>query len=55
MFHTEAENSVVVDKIEPKKVSSLEIKEKKNKAGKKSHQLNPNAWVEILRIYNPRK
>lgn len=54
MFHTEVENTVVVDKIQSKKVSSLEIKEK-SIAGKKSHQLNLNIWVKILKIYNPRK
>lgn len=57
MLHTEVENSVMVDKIQSKKVSSLEIKkkEKKNTAGKKSQHLNLNAWVKILRIYYPRK
>lgn len=29
MLHTEVENSVMVDKIQSKKVSSLEIKEKR--------------------------
>lgn len=38
-FHTEFENSVVVDKIESKAVSSLEIKEKI--AGKKITSAQP--------------
>lgn len=31
MFHTEAENSVALDKIQSKKVSSLEIKKKNSR------------------------
>lgn len=41
MFQTEVENSVAVDKIQSKKVNSLEIKEKRKIAGGNSHQLQP--------------
>lgn len=39
MFHTELENFVAVDKIQSKKVSRLEIKEKKNTVGGNPHLL----------------
>lgn len=41
MFHTEVENSVVVDKIKSKKVSSLKIKKKKKYNRKKITSAQP--------------